>query len=31
MPALKGQQHLAQGSTLSNGFPWDYALKGQKH
>ena len=31
MHALKGQQHLAQGSALGNGFPWDYALKGQKH
>ena len=24
--ALKGQQHLAQGSALGNGFPLDYAL-----
>ena len=31
MHALKGQQLLAQGSALGNGFPWDYALKGQKH
>ena len=29
--ALKGQQHLAQGNALGNGFPLDYALKGQKH
>ena len=31
MHALKGQKLLAQGSALGNGFPWDYALKGQKH
>ena len=30
MHALKGQKLLAQGSALGNGFPWDYALKGQK-
>ena len=30
MYALKGQQHLAQGNALGNGFPLDYALKGQK-